>query len=559
MPAPAFPQLPSGNNPSLGAAADAGQSAISAYSAGLQFATALRAAAEQQRQHAQQERKQQLKDELDAAVKHHDADMKMRDKYTPYDNSLPEGADGRPTLMSARDGSSPTAPPVRGNPNDVVTDPWGGKWTPKPDKPEATPQQVFADETTLRKDGGAPLDAGGNAPQMQNVPRFRADAQGHLTDTGMFGIDGPPPQESVRTPPGGTRSFYMPSSDELAAVKQRQDARGEAAKPGTPQINTKDFTSPVAIDPKKGTATPITLPAGVTPNEKPEKEPRKETLDDWVRIATDPATSPEDKKRANAAIDLHVKTARSGTAAVSDDPKAIADAIERGDQPPTLTGLYRQGPAVRAELARRKYNLTTATMDWQATQKHLSTLNGPQQERLRQAITFTSDSLDNIEHLYSEWQKYGAASGIKIFNRASLATAKNLPGKAGQAAQMLEAQINDLTSELGTVYKGGNSSTDESLRLAAGNLSGDWSPETFKRGVGQIRMNLKIRRNSIMNSEASGVSPNSPYAPHTQQPTPQTPPQNDGANSSGYIQGRTYGGMTYLGGDPNTESSWKKK
>lgn len=202
------------------------------------------------------------------------------------------------------------------------------------------------------------------------------------------------------------------------------------------------------------------------------------------------------------------------------DAKDIADAIQNGDQPPTLTGLYRNAGPVRAELARRGVPLAQMESDWKATQKHLSTLNGAQQERLRQAISFTSDSLNVIDGLYDEWKKAGAISGLKVFNKASLATAKQLPGEAGSAATRLEAQINDLTSELGTVYKGGNGSTDESLKLAAGNLQADWNEMTFKAAIKQIRQNLTIRQNSIKNSQAAGVSQNNMYS---QQPGTQPP------------------------------------
>jgi hypothetical protein len=217
---------------------------------------------------------------------------------------------------------------------------------------------------------------------------------------------------------------------------------------------------------------------------------------------------------------LQVNTAAPG--ATANDPKDIAKAIIRGEQPPTVTGLYRNAGPVRAELARAGFNLQKAESDWKAVQKHLSTLNGAQQERLRQAVTFTYDSLDNIESLYEQWKKLGPNSGIKVFNRAALATAKQLPGEAGSVAQALEAQINDLTSELGTVYKGGNASTDETLRLAAENLKADWNDVTFKRGIQQIRTNLGIRKNSILNSQPAGVSQDSPYNP--------TPQQNSGAS-----------------------------
>lgn len=194
------------------------------------------------------------------------------------------------------------------------------------------------------------------------------------------------------------------------------------------------------------------------------------------------------------------------------DAEAVADAIIRGDQSPVLTGLYRNTMAIRAQLAKKGFKHAQALSDWNAVQKHLSTLNGAQQERLRQAVTFTYDSLDVIEGLFQEWEKLGRASGFPLLNKAQLAMSKQIPGKTGEVARNLEAQINDLTAELGTVYKGGNASTDESLRLAAENLKADWNPGQFKKALGLIRQNLQIRKNSILNSQPVGVNPGSPYA-----------------------------------------------
>lgn len=194
------------------------------------------------------------------------------------------------------------------------------------------------------------------------------------------------------------------------------------------------------------------------------------------------------------------------------DPKDIAAAIIRGEQPPDLKGLYRSNAAVRAELARRGFNLTKAEEDWQATQKYLATLNGSQQTRLRQAVDATKGYLQQVQDIYSQWQKVGAASGWKDFNKASLATAKHLPGQAGELATRLEARIADLTSELGTVYKGGNSSTDESLKLAAKNLSGDWNERTFNGAVGDILESIRYRENSLK-LPVAGVSQGNAYTP----------------------------------------------
>jgi hypothetical protein len=247
-------------------------------------------------------------------------------------------------------------------------------------------------------------------------------------------------------------------------------------------------------------------------------------------------------------------------AATSEDPsdaKEVARAIIAGEQPPLLTGLYRNTMKVKAELARAGYNQTVALSDWNAVQRHLTTLNGAQQERLRQAIQFTYDSVDIIEGLYKEWDelaKGGALKGFKEFNRGNLALAKQLPGRAGAVANNLESQINDLTSELGTVYRGGNASTDESLKLAAGNLKSNWNKETFDRALGLVRTNLTIRKNSIMTSKAVGVSPGSPY----QREGDGTTGAGTAAPTASTAVGTIVNGMRFKGGDRMDPKNWEK-
>lgn len=216
-----------------------------------------------------------------------------------------------------------------------------------------------------------------------------------------------------------------------------------------------------------------------------------------------------------------------------DDAKTIAAGIMNGDQPPTLQGLYRNAGPVRAELERQGFNLQKAETDWKATQKYVATLNGQQQTRLRQAVEFTSESIPLLKELYDNWKATGLPSGYKVFNRAALQVAKQLPGDAGKAANLLDAQISDLTSELGTVYKGGNSSTDESLSLAAKNLNGDWNDQTFGAALDQIDKNLRIRKNSMNVLGAVGVSSDSPYTP----PSQRQPADNSKSGSGKYASG----------------------
>jgi len=193
-----------------------------------------------------------------------------------------------------------------------------------------------------------------------------------------------------------------------------------------------------------------------------------------------------------------------------DDAAAIADAIIRGEQPPETTGLYRMGPLVKSELARKGYDQATAVTDWRATQKHIATLNGAQQTRMGQAIDNASHSLDVIDELAKKWD----AGRFPMLNRAQLkiAIGGGMGPEAQKLATQLEGQISDVTSELANVYMGGNSPTDHALELAAKNLSADWSRPQLTGMVAQSKRNLQIRANSMKNVGVAGASANNPYA-----------------------------------------------
>jgi hypothetical protein len=77
----------------------------------------------------------------------------------------------------------------------------------------------------------------------------------------------------------------------------------------------------------------------------------------------------------------------------------------------------------------------------------------------------------------------------------------------------IDAQRNEVISELATVYKGGNSPTDHAMQLAAKNLASNWSETQLKSAIGLARTNLRIRLNSIQLTEPVGARADNPYAP----------------------------------------------
>ncbi|MGE0445584.1 MAG: hypothetical protein AB7P99_10170 [Vicinamibacterales bacterium] len=201
------------------------------------------------------------------------------------------------------------------------------------------------------------------------------------------------------------------------------------------------------------------------------------------------------------------------------DVDAIADAIVRGEQPPTTTGLYGKTAAVRSALAKRGYNLTNAALDYDATRRHFQTLNGPQQTRIRQAADTALHSLDVIDELARQWQ----GGRFPILNRGRMAAAKAgaLGVEAQKIATQLDAQITDVTSELANVYMGGNSPTDHALSLASKNLNAAWSLPQLRSALDLARTNITIRQNAIRNVGVIGPTPSAPAAaPIAPKPNP---------------------------------------
>lgn len=195
---------------------------------------------------------------------------------------------------------------------------------------------------------------------------------------------------------------------------------------------------------------------------------------------------------------------KAGAQENDDIANSIADAVRSGDQSPDLRGLYKYGAAVRANLAKSKYNLAGAQKDWMAVQKNIASLNGTQQTRLRQAVETAYSSLDVVDGLSADLTKElkSSRTPVTAFNRAVMIAARNgvYGPKAKDLATQLEAQIGDVASEIGNAYMGGNSPTDHALALAQKNLNANWDERTLRGATDLARKNLQIRRNSIYNS-----------------------------------------------------------
>jgi len=323
------------------------------------------------------------------------------------------------------------------------------------------------------------LKAAGKSPREIEAVIQPKYAEWKTALAGMPGYD----KAAQRLPDKFTPQIAYMSDKLVGALEKRAQARDTAtAKAGA--------AATAAADKKE--ALQATL--------QDRKEGRKESLEARKEVA---------RLIASLRDNSTAKKANLTTVEV----QKIGDAIMRGEQPPDMQGrgMARIAPQLAAYFADKGFDMTTAQADWQAVKTHVKNMNGPQQLRLGQAISFTRESLPIIRSLAAEWK----AGGFAPLNSLNLhAAASGAYGnKAASIATRLESQISDLTSELGTVYKGGNSSTDESLKLAAANLKSKWEESVLNDNVDQIEKNLSIRENSMRTSGVAGLSSASLYAP----------------------------------------------
>lgn len=292
-------------------------------------------------------------------------------------------------------------------------------------------------------------------------------------------------------------SKIRPIVDQLVSVSAKQKAADSAATTAAARALAAGRPTPASLasDAAGGDPTMATDLLHPKPIVKP---PAVGTFEDYVTRKFGANPTPAQIEQGRKAYGDAGRVTVVTPTGPSDVKETIAG-MKDGTIPPQLPGrASKEYIALMAEAHRAGYDLASAAQDWTATQKHLATLNGAQQTRLRQAISTASDSLGVIEDLAKQWD----GGKFPTLNKGMLATAKAgmLGAKAQQIATNLEAQITDVTSELGNVYMGGNSPTDHALGLAQKNLSAEWTKDQLLSAIKLARTNLQIRNNSIAQS-----------------------------------------------------------
>jgi len=202
-----------------------------------------------------------------------------------------------------------------------------------------------------------------------------------------------------------------------------------------------------------------------------------------------------------AAIAKAVGTAQAVAHAYDDQVVKIGNAMIRGEQSPEIKGfgMAKLAAPLKAYLAEQGFDQARAELDWKGVSKRVQTANSINFLRLENAVRFTKDSIPALRRLVADWNVTNKQGQLVTLNQANLALAKEgvFGINAQKAAQAIDTQINDMVAELATVYRGGLTSTDKSLELAAENLRGKWSEPTLLHNIDLIEENLRIREHSL--------------------------------------------------------------
>jgi hypothetical protein len=189
----------------------------------------------------------------------------------------------------------------------------------------------------------------------------------------------------------------------------------------------------------------------------------------------------------------------------------IADAIAEGKQPPTTTGLYKQGAAVKAQLARKGFDLTNANLEWQAAQKQVQSLNGPQMTRYAGLAKSVVNTIDEVKGLSEKMQN----SGIPMLNAAKIQEYIQLQGNSekGQLAAKYLAGVNTLKEEFANLAQGGYAPTEAAWKLAEQQINGNYGVQQLSASLTEVQRLIRYRLQGIPNFQTLGPDAPNRYKP----------------------------------------------
>lgn len=189
----------------------------------------------------------------------------------------------------------------------------------------------------------------------------------------------------------------------------------------------------------------------------------------------------------------------------------IAEAIASGRQPPNTTGLYKQGAAVRSQLEKKGFDMTSAQLEWQAAQKQVQSLNGTQMTRYAGLAKSVVNTIDEVKSLSQELQN----SGIPALNALKLKAYVQAEGNSekGQLATRYIGAVNTLKEEFANLAQGGYAPTESAWALANQQINGDYGVKQMDAMLTEVQRLVRYRLQGIPNFQTLGPDASNRYKP----------------------------------------------
>jgi len=201
------------------------------------------------------------------------------------------------------------------------------------------------------------------------------------------------------------------------------------------------------------------------------------------------------------------------------DP-AIAEhtshAIQKGEQPPTLTGLYGQSGAVRSKLDESGFDLAKAQIEWKRAEKQVATLNGPQMTRVVGLAGSVNSTIDEVRELSKQMNN----SGIPKLNAAKLALYMQGEGNSenGKLAARYIGAVNTLKEEFANLANGGYAPTEPAWELANKQINGDYGVGQLGASLDEVQRLINYRVHAIPGLDTMGAGAANRYTGQTGAP-----------------------------------------
>lgn len=199
------------------------------------------------------------------------------------------------------------------------------------------------------------------------------------------------------------------------------------------------------------------------------------------------------------------KPSSYATATSTENINSEVEGIAKGTVPPDPTRFVarRDITNVVGKLAAKGLDLKQLSLDYQAEQSFVKSINSTQQLRLRQLIPSVINGIDDLEQLNKDFKR----TGIKNFNKATIGYYANGGGskEQQQLAQKFVTQMTVLSDEMGSIFMGGNTPTERSLDLAMKLFNSEYNDTAVASSMEQVRRNLGYRANAIESVQSVGT------------------------------------------------------